>query len=329
MLEEASKALSAMKRMRMGKGDLGFLIGEPGLLTVSCLVAKSRNTAASEGEIHTAIERLLAMNTTSGCEDELLYGKAGYLYCLHLLHKEFPEIDDNLTFVQKLAATAKALVTSGRAQATKGSLPLMWRFYGTFYHGAAHGHAGVLAMLLHSWRHLDANDKEIVKETLDRLLDLGPCKGGNLPTAFPSPQASCHWCHGAPGLVATLVAASQALGDPSYLQVAESLAPLLWQHGITLRGTGLCHGISGNAYSFLSLYRATHDTQYLNQAHYFARAALSPDVLRMLATYPVPGRAVTGVPDMPFSLMEGSAGEICFFADLLHPETARFPAWEI
>jgi hypothetical protein len=32
------------------------------------------------------------------------------------------------------------------------------------------------------------------------------------------------------------------------------------------QGVGLCHGISGNAYSFLSLYRATKNPVYLFKA---------------------------------------------------------------
>ncbi len=31
------------------------------------------------------------------------------------------------------------------------------------------------------------------------------------------------------------------------------------------------------------------------------------------------------MPDRPFSLFEGSAGAVCFLADLLHQETAEFP----
>ena len=34
---------------------------------------------------------------------------------------------------------------------------------------------------------------------------------------------------------------------------------------------GLCHGISGNAYAFLSLYRATKDELYLHRAQQLGR----------------------------------------------------------
>ena len=43
------------------------------------------------------------------------------------------------------------------------------------------------------------------------------------------------------------------------------------------------------------------------------------------------GRKVKGVPDEPYSLMEGSAGDITFYADIVRNDInlSRFPGYEI
>ena len=44
----------------------------------------------------------------------------------------------------------------------------------------------------------------------------------------------------------------------------------MWQRGLVRKGLGLCHGISGNGYAFLSAFRATQNVEYLQQARGFA-----------------------------------------------------------
>lgn len=41
---------------------------------------------------------------------------------------------------------------------------------------------------------------------------------------------------------------------------------VIWQRGLLRKGYGICHGTSGNGYSFLSLYRLTQDKKYLYRA---------------------------------------------------------------
>jgi hypothetical protein len=43
----------------------------------------------------------------------------------------------------------------------------------------------------------------------------------------------------------------------------------IWQRGLLKKGLGLCHGISGNGYAFLSAYRATRDVTSYQQAQAF------------------------------------------------------------
>ena len=43
----------------------------------------------------------------------------------------------------------------------------------------------------------------------------------------------------------------------------------VWQRGLLKKGLGLCHGISGNGYAFLSAYRATQNVTFYQQAQAF------------------------------------------------------------
>lgn len=79
---------------------------------------------------------------------------------------------------------------------------------------------------------------------------------------------------------------------------------------------GLCHGVGGNAYPFLSLYRATGNDRFLQRALTFALAA---DEL---------GVSDKARADHPHSLFEGRAGLAILYFDLLARggQAAGFPA---
>lgn len=124
------------------------------------------------------------------------------------------------------------------------------------------------------------------------------------------------WCHGNTGFVLLLCRASAVLNDSSLLSVAEHASEVLWRCGLLYKGTGLCHGTSGNAYAFLELYNATRKAEHLYRALQFAHACLSGPFRRSMRT-----------PDAPYSLYEGEGGLACLLADLLNPDEASFPAF--
>ena len=62
----------------------------------------------------------------------------------------------------------------------------------------------------------------------------------------------------------------------------------------------------------------------------FAKALTDPKIQKLVSSHDDGWRIYEGVPDHPFSLMEGLSGDICFLSDLLRDESeARFPAYEI
>ena len=67
------------------------------------------------------------------------------------------------------------------------------------------------------------------------------------------------------------LAAYRQFGDKKYLKAAKDCGEAIWHRGLLLKGNGLCHGITGNTYPFLSLYRETQDVKWRTRAYRFAR----------------------------------------------------------
>lgn len=70
----------------------------------------------------------------------------------------------------------------------------------------------------------------------------------------------------------------------------------------SVQGVGLCHGIAGNGYSFLTLFRATKDPTDLNRAQLFAQLAAEK------------WQKLYSVPDSPASLFEVRWGLMRLFS---------------
>ena len=130
-----------------------------------------------------------------------------------------------------------------------------WRFI-----GPAHGFAGCVLAL---------GDVDRVSETLRRLavtedgLANWPEVDGRQPGENRDRQIRTQWCHGAPGIVATLAG---VLDEDLALAGGE----LTWLAGPLRKGAGLCHGTAGNGYAFLALFARTEDERWLARARAFA-----------------------------------------------------------
>lgn len=106
--------------------------------------------------------------------------------------------------------------------------------------------------------------------------------------------------------------------DPRYLAACVKAADLVWRKGLLLKGPGICHGVAGNGYVFLIMYRLTNEPRYLYFAVKFMEFLTNPLFLQYAK-----------VPDCPFSLYEGVAGTVCFLIDLLSPRNASFPFMDV
>jgi hypothetical protein len=96
----------------------------------------------------------------------------------------------------------------------------------------------------------------------DGLANWPPLAGGLLGDSRDR-QIRVQWCHGAPGMVATLA----HLMDE---ELAAAGGELTWHAGPLRKGANLCHGTAGNGYAFLALLRRTGDERWLERARAFA-----------------------------------------------------------
>lgn len=80
---------------------------------------------------------------------------------------------------------------------------------------------------------------------------------GNFATRAGSTKIKLvHFCHGAPGIVIALAKFYEIFPEMGISlglkEVIEVNLNHIWKYGVLRKGFGLCHGISGNAYAFIS-----------------------------------------------------------------------------
>ena len=120
------------------------------------------------------------------------------------------------------------------------------------------------------------------------------------------------------GVVYMFARAYKVWGDQKYLDACLRCGEVTWRKGLLKKGPGICHGVAGNGYVFLLLYRLTGDHKHLHRAQQFAEFLFTEEFQRGAR-----------VPDTPFSLFEGYAGTVCFLADLIQPDKAEFPLFNV
>ena len=207
---------------------------------------------------------------------------------------------------------------------------MSYNFYGTDYHGAAHGAAGILFALMQfpEWCREPAV-APWVQNTLDKMASY-QLPSGNVPPSAREKNYDklVHWCHGAPGVAGTFHLAHKVYGHERYEAVTDRALRVVWERGLLRKGFGLCHGMAGNAYAFLLMYRYTGEDAHYYRAVKMSQFLMSDEASQAVAGYQDPQRYCVGVADFPYSLMEGLAGTICYLCDLLHPECAAFPGYD-
>ena len=130
--------------------------------------------------------------------------------------------------------------------------------------GPVHGFAGCVLAL---------GEVAAVSETLqpfaveeEGLVNWLPYAGMERLESDRDGQIRMQWCHGAPGIVATL---AHLLDE----DLAVAGGELTWRAGPLQKGPGLCHGTAGNGYTFLALLARTGDERWLVRARAFAMHA--------------------------------------------------------
>lgn len=243
--------------------------------------------------------------------DEMLVGRSGYLLGILWIENQ---LNVQIINENERKQLMEVVLKSGRNYAEENNLkvPLMFQYHGREYLGAAHGASAILMVLLAL--PLGQRDLKDVKMTIDAILDLQTSEG-NFPSKFDKPEANLvHWCHGASGIVYLMAAAYKKFGDEKYLKSCIKCSNVVWKYGLLKKGPGICHGIAGNGYVHLLLYRLTKAPKYLYRAIKFAEFLETDEF-----------KSNSRTPDRPYSLFEGMSGAVCFLLDLLEPEKSLFP----
>ncbi|KAL5581801.1 hypothetical protein UlMin_014243 [Ulmus minor] len=294
-----------------GSGDVSFICGRAGVCALGAVIAKY---GGDDHSLTYYLSRFKEIKLPRNLPDELLYGRVGFLWSCLFLNKHVGEgtIPSSI-----MGAVASEVIYNGRVLGKNGKCPLMFEWYGEKYWGAAHGLAGIMHVLMDMPLMLD--DVEDVKGTLRYMIS----NRGNYPSSEEDKRRDVlvHWCHGAPGIALTLVKAAKVFRDEDFLNAAIDAAEVVWNRGL-LKRVGICHGISGNAYVFLSLYQLTGNAKFLYRAKAFASFLL--DRAHKLISQ---GEMHGG--DSPYSLFEGIGGMAYLFLDMDDPSGAKFPAYDL
>jgi hypothetical protein len=174
--------------------------------------------------------------------------------------------------------------------------------------GPAHGFAGN-ALAVRGYLD-DGELRERVGATLERYAVRADGLANWPPVVDAEQLDRVQWCHGAPGLVATL-------GDLMPRDLLLAGAELTWHAGPLVKGPGLCHGTGGNGYAFLKAYAVTGDDLWLDRARRFAVHALEQVELVRAET----GRG-------RYTLYTGDVGAALFAQSCIDVDP-RFPTMDV
>ncbi|XWS63399.1 hypothetical protein CRYUN_Cryun06bG0093500 [Craigia yunnanensis] len=307
--------VDACNSASLSSRDVTFLCGRAGVCALGAVAAKH---AGNQQLLNNYLTQFREIKLSRNLPDELLYGRAGFLWACLFLNKHLGEgtIPSTTTRV-----VVDEIIKNGRALGKKGGgSPLMFEWYGEKYWGAAHGLAGIIHVLMDM--ELKPDEIQDVRGTL-RYMIRNRFPSENYPASEQDRKRDVlvHWCHGAPGMALTLVKAAEVFGDDEFLEAAVDAAEVVWNRGL-LKRVGICHGISGNAYVFLSLYRKTGNVGFLYRAKAFA-CFLLDRAHKLISKGEMHGG------DSPYSLFEGIGGMAYLFIDMIEPLGSRFPAYEL
>jgi len=142
---------------------------------------------------------------------------------------------------------------------------------------------------------------------------------GNFPSDVEGNDSGdkVHFCHGCIGAVHLFLLAEELYPKNDFKQTALKCNNCLWERGLLYKGNGVCHGMSGVIYGLIKLYKFTKDELYLKEAVGICHGTFDPEVQKLVKQYEDPQRYSVGIPDTPYSLMEGEGGCLVMYYDLI------------
>lgn len=193
------------------------------------------------------------------------------------------------------------------------------------YYGACHGLAGNTNILLQG---RDLLEPSLVDEILERsvttleravIWENAYCNWPNYQSPNPE-KYLLQWCHGASGIITAMASALRF--NSTFAERLEKLlysaGELIWLAGPLKKGVGICHGTAGNGYAFLSLYKYSDQSQWLDRARQFAVHSIEQCI-----------EAREHYGQGRYSLWTGDAGLAIYLHHCLYPELTALPGLDI
>ncbi|CAG8636210.1 9975_t:CDS:2 [Dentiscutata heterogama] len=324
-----SASLSAVRNT--SPKHLGFIGSHIGPLALAVVFYETieKNTLESLKYLDIILDKYHSLLIKED-SNELLYGRAGYLYALIFIRKYCKDNKEIISRIEnkKLKEIIELIIKDGRDGAKRMTVEnlesktvddkitkpaLMWSWHNAEYIGAIHGVAGIISIILQCG--------ELAHPYLDELFQTTEWLAGLVQSNenYPARIQSTHddliqFCHGAPGIIVSFLKIYSLypthILSKNILSNVIAKTDLVWERGILKKGvTGLCHNTLGNAYAFLLTYLVTRDEVQLKRALAFGLYGGEWEV----RTHKGEAR----VPDHPWSLFEGLGGGIIYWSDLL------------
>jgi hypothetical protein len=247
----------------------GYWPGEAGILLVA------QQLAPDERRAHLLLQAIDA-NSDNG-SNELMWGSPGTM----LVARSLYESTGDARWADAWSRSAETLWSRWLPSHEHGCHLWTQRLYGRVlqFVGPGHGFAGnVLALSLDAGL-LDAERRaELARRAVETATALA-VRGGDLanwPALASEPLDDggirTQWCHGAPGMVASL--ARMAPDDKAFSALLSAGGELTWRAGPLAKGAGLCHGTAGNGAALLAMFERLGDERWLARARRFGVHAL-------------------------------------------------------
>ncbi len=248
-------------------------VGESGIYLVADAIDPGERSSARAAALLDAVHAN-AHNATL----ELLWGGAGTMVAAREMHRR----TGGEQWAGAWRASADALLSEWRFDEQLGCHLWTQLIYGKAGPGLGpgHGFAGNIFALLDGIDLLPRSTRdEVVERATRTVLATAVTADGlaNWPVAAGAAiewhdGARTQWCHGAPGIVATLASLP---ADPDLDAILAAGGELTWRAGPLVKGAGLCHGTAGNGLAFLALFARTGDELWLARARAFAMHSLA------------------------------------------------------
>lgn len=256
------------KQPDSGKLAPGYLFGETGLLTLRYRFTPSPSIADRLYEV--------AKETVPRPELELMWGAPGTILASRFMLEKTGEA----RWADLIREAASHLIDTWTTHPESGVRIWNQQLYGMSRHflGAVHGFAGNVTALLLAAPSLSSETHHWVLSETQRTVAQTAIRQGALTNWLPSLESApedilVQWCHGAPGII-TGLSQLPLKNSPELETLFQSAGELIWKAGPLRKPFGLCHGTAGNAMAFLTLYRRTQNSQWLERARTFAMHAL-------------------------------------------------------